>query len=416
MSEYPLPIKLNIILISFIPLSLIIGPSLSLTNIVLIGLFFIFFYFSDKNLKFSFDKSLIALILIYIYLLFNSIISLDYSLGIHRNAGFVRFIVFFLTINYVFSKVSEKKILIFWLLVLTIVLLDCFIELTFGTNSLGYGEEYRNRVVSFFKDEPIVASYFNGFILICFGFLLNNFKDFNTLQKIIYSILILLFLVCILLTGERSNAIKIFIGFFILCFLIDFINIKIKLTVTTILIFVVTVVVYNSSYLQNRYGGQLFTQLVDNDLRSNFIKNNIYFNHHTSGIQVFKTKPLFGVGNKNYRKATCENFQKDKNSNLICSTHPHQIYIEFLSEHGIFGTIILLSLIFYLMFKNLKIILISRNYIQIGALTYMIISLIPLLPSGSFFNDFNLTLFFINLSVLYAVNKKTNIIYNSFKK
>ena len=349
-------------------------------------------------------------------MLFNSIISLDYSLGIHRNAGFVRFIIFFLTINYVFSKVSEKKILIFWLLVLTIVLLDCFIELTFGTNSLGYGEEYRNRVVSFFKDEPIVASYFNGFILICFGFLLNNFKDFNTLQKIIYSILILLFLVCILLTGERSNAIKIFIGFFILCFLIDFINIKIKLTVTTILIFVVTVVVYNSSYLQNRYGGQLFTQLVDNDLRSNFIKNNIYFNHHTSGIQVFKTKPLFGVGNKNYRKATCENFQKDKNSKLICSTHPHQIYIEFLSEHGIFGTIILLSLIFYLMFKNLKIILISRNYIQIGALTYMIISLIPLLPSGSFFNDFNLTLFFINLSVLYAVNKKTNIIYNSFKK
>ncbi len=113
MSEYPLPIKLNIILISFIPLSLIIGPSLSLTNIVLIGLFFIFFYFSDKNLKFSFDKSLIALILIYIYLLFNSIISLDYSLGIHRNAGFVRFIIFFLTINYVFSKVSEKKFLYF---------------------------------------------------------------------------------------------------------------------------------------------------------------------------------------------------------------------------------------------------------------------------------------------------------------
>ena len=416
MSENTLSIKLNIILISLIPLSLIIGPSISLINIILIGLFFIFFYFTDKTLKLPLDKSLIALILIYIYLLFNSFISLDHSLGIHRNVGFFRFIIFFLAINYAFFRINEKKILIFWLVVLTLVLIDSFVELIFGTNLLGYGEEYRNRVVSFFKDEPIVASYLNGFILICFGFLLNNFKNFNNLQKAFFTILILSFLICILLTGERSNAIKIFIGFFILCFMIDFINIRLKLTVASILIVLVSAVVYNSDYLQNRYGGQLFTQLIDSDLRSNFIKNNIYFNHHNSGIEVFKSKPLFGVGNKNYRKATCENLKKKENSKLICSTHPHQIYIEFLSEHGIFGTIILLSLIFYLMFKNLKIIFISRNYIQVGALAYMLISLIPLLPSGSFFNDFNLTLFFINLSILYAVNKKTNIFYNSFKK
>ena len=170
MSENSLSIKLNVILVSLIPLSLIIGPSISLLNIILIGLFFIFFYFSDKNLKLPLDKSLIALILVYIYLLFNSIISLDHSLGIQRNAGFIRFILFFLAINYVFFKINEKKILIFWLLVLTIVLLDSYIELIFGKNSLGYGEEYRNRVVSFFKDEPIVASYLNGFVLISFGF------------------------------------------------------------------------------------------------------------------------------------------------------------------------------------------------------------------------------------------------------
>ena len=51
MSENTLSIKLNIILISLIPLSLIIGPSISLINIILIGLFFIFFYFTDKTLK-----------------------------------------------------------------------------------------------------------------------------------------------------------------------------------------------------------------------------------------------------------------------------------------------------------------------------------------------------------------------------
>jgi hypothetical protein len=34
---------------------------------------------------------------------------------------------------------------------------------------------------------------------------------------------------------------------------------------------------------------------------------------------------------------------------------------------------------------------------------------LPLLPSGSFFSDFNSTLFWINLSIMYASNPDTNI-------
>ena len=95
--------------------------------------------------------------------------------------------------------------------------------------------------------------------------------------------------------------------------------------------------------------------------------------------------------------------------------HPHQIYIEFLAEHGLFGFILLLSILFYLIFKNLKIILMSKNMLQIGAFSYLLINFIPLLPSGSFFSDFNSTLFWLNFSILYASNKKTNI-FNEFKK
>ena len=172
---------------------------------------------------------------------------------------------------------------------------------------------------------------------------------------------------------------------------------------------------YNSNYLKNRFGGQLFSQLFDNETRANFIKNNVYFNNYSSGIEVFKSYPLMGVGNKNYRIVTCEK-EKKKIDKLICNTHPHQVYIEFLSEHGLLGTIILIGLFFYLMFKNLRVILISKNYIQIGALIYLVISFIPVLPSGSFFNNFNSTLFFINLSLLYAINKDTNIFHCNLKK
>ena len=80
-----------------------------------------------------------------------------------------------------------------------------------------------------------------------------------------------------------------------------------------------------------------------------------------------------------------------------------------LSEHGIIGTIIILSIFFYLIFRIIKKIIDSRNYIQAGCLVFLMINFIPLLPSGSFFNNFNLTLFMINFSLMYAVNKETNI-------
>ena len=36
---------------------------------------------------------------------------------------------------------------------------------------------------------------------------------------------------------------------------------------------------------------------------------------------------------------------------------------------------------------------------------------VPILPSGSFFNNFNITLFMINFSLMYAINKETNIFF-----
>ena len=80
-----------------------------------------------------------------------------------------------------------------------------------------------------------------------------------------------------------------------------------------------------------------------------------------------------------------------------------------LSEHGIIGTIIILSIILYLMFRIIRKIIDSRNYVQAGCLAFLIINFVPLLPSGSFFNNFNITLFMINFSLMYAVNKETNI-------
>ena len=166
--------------------------------------------------------------------------------------------------------------------------------------------------------------------------------------------------------------------------------------------------------MKTRYVGQFYNVLTN---KKNFekLENNQYIKLYKSGYSVFKNNPFFGVGNKNYRVETCkkENLSQAK-LDYVCLTHPHQIYIELLSEHGLVGFFLILGVIFFLMFKILKSILISRNYIQIGAFTFVLINFIPFLPSGSFFSDFNLTLFWINFSVMFACDKKTNIFAKNY--
>ncbi len=397
-------------LISILPLSIIVGPSISLLNTLLIVILFLITLNSYK-IKIEKIFLLYLLIILYVYLIFNSFISIDYKEGIYRNLGFLRFVILFIAIN-LFFKISSSQFqfLNFWSLIVLIVVFDSFVEFSFGKNLLGYGDDlYVDRIVSFFKDEPIVGAYLLGFNFIIVGYFFEKFYKQNLKLKLALFFILFILVGCILITGERSNGIKAIIGLMIFLFLNNKISAKIKILIFLFSLVFTGLIISNSNYLKVRYGQQLFTQLFDNNQRDQFIQNNLYLKLYKSGLAVFKDNPIFGVGNKNYRVITTKNIKTKINDDYILNTHPHQIYIELLSEHGLVGTIILLSIFFYLIFKNLKIIIISRNSIQLGCFTYLIINFLPILPSGSFFNDFSSTLFWINLSIMYACNKKTNI-------
>ena len=204
---------------------------------------------------------------------------------------------------------------------------------------------------------------------------------------------------------------------------------KEKLTLFFIASIIFTSLYLNSEFVKLRFGKQLFWQIKsinnyikyfqdansDKDADKEFSKKlrrsvgYKYFQLNSSGYAVFKKYPYFGVGNKNYRVITCPEKTEDWNPDYVCNSHPHQIYFEFLSEHGIIGTTILLVIFFSLFFKIIRKISIRDNYIQLGSVIYLFLFFSPLLPSGSFFNDYYLTLFWINMCLLYSLNKETNI-------
>ena len=409
-----------LLLFSFIPASIIVGPAISLVNILIIDFSFIFLILYKKDYKFLSNKTVKFIIFLCLYLIFNSIISKDFSMSAYRNFGFIRFGILFLAFNYFFyNKDFINRVLIVWILTLSILTLDTYLESILGRNILGYGEEYGRRIVSFFKDEPIVGGYINGFYLVLIGYLFYlNDKIVNKYKNIIliYSIF---FLIAIVLTGERSNSIKAVFGFFLFYSFNDFFKFKEKILSILLLILMFTLLLNTSNFLKLRYGGQFFKPIISifqsngqiqkNEISiKNKLKDNIYISLYQSGFDVFKKYPIFGVGNKNYRLETCSAKNITKYN---CSTHPHQIYFEFLAEHGLIGSMILLFILFNLVFSKIKIILNSKNYLQLGCLIFLIISFVPFLPSGAFFADYSLTIFWVNLSIMYAVEKKTNV-YN----
>ena len=410
-----------LLLFSFIPASIIIGPAVSLINILLIDFFFIFLIFYKKDYKFLSNKVVKLIIFLCLYLIFNSIISKDFLMSANRNFGFIRFGILFLAFNYFFcNKDFVNRVLIVWMLTLSILSLDTYIESIFDKNILGYGEAYGSRIVSFFKDEPIVGGYINGFYLIIIGYLFYIKKNTTNKYKYIILVISIIFIIAIILTGERSNSIKAISGFFLFYFFNDFFKFKEKIFSILLLILLFTFLLNSSNFLKTRYAGQFLKPVIStfklnnkiqkNEIKVNTFKNNIYLRLYQSGFEVFKEYPIFGVGNKNYRVETC---LKEKNPNYICTTHPHQLYFEFLAEHGLFGSVVLFFILFNLIFGKIKTILASKNYLQIGCLIFLTTSFIPFLPSGAFFADYNLTIFWLNLSIMYSIGKKTNVYTSS---
>jgi len=359
---------------------------------------------------------------VYLYLIFNTLIALDWSVSFTRNFGFIRLIIFFIGVNYFFSTNKNfDKIFIVWSVIILIVVFDVFIEKIFGSNILGYGFG-AERVVSFFKDEEIPGGFIYAFTLMLFGYYLLKLESYKINFKILILILFFIVVVSIISTGERSNSIRVILSFLFFLFLYDALTFKKKIIVFFAFFFSISVLILSDSFIKHRmfdsilYASSKFKSSFVHDDPNDIPGGNIYAKLYKSSYVVFKNYPLFGVGNKNYRIVSCYNKKYEKKkyihisnnflkNNYVCSTHPHQIYFELLAEHGLIGSLILLSLFFTLFFKMLKITLISKNYIGLGCLSYLIVVFTPILPSGAFFADYNITLFFINLSIMNATNK-----------
>ena len=107
----------------------------------------------------------------------------------------------------------------------------------------------------------------------------------------------------------------------------------------------------------------------------------------------------------------------EKNSTFICNMHPHNYYLEILTETGIIGLVIITSFflgVLYISFfkKYFTRSLLNNNNHIIPFIFLFIVEIFPLKSTGSFFTTGNTTYFFLILAILIGLTRKDNSIEN----
>ena len=399
--------KLNFLLLIFLPISLLIGTLISEITIGLIVINFLIYSYLNKYWGWTKTVEFKILILFWLYLIINFITAINPMLSISRAIFFIRFIIFVFAIIEIFKdKKIERIIFFYWLAIMLVVILDIYVEFIYGKNLIGNTSTYDGRISSFLGKELKIGHFLYSIFLPIFSYFLFNLK--NKINNRNYFALLFFFgiivaMSAIILTGERANSIKSFF-----CFILFFILIKdFKIQKNIILFISLFFLVIFISKQKERFTflGDYKRLSGNNYNYSEYIKNSLHGSHYITAWKIFKNYPYLGVGNKNFRIECSKEIYYDKSFKLSeyrCSTHPHQIYFEFLSELGIFGTVIILYFIIYILFKSFFSYFKNYNIVLLSSALFILSNFIPLIPSGSFFTSFGAALFWLNIGILLS--------------
>jgi len=386
-------------LIFFLPIFLFIGSTVANLSIFLIISIFIFEIINKKKIYILNNKDFLIFIIFYIYIIFNSLLLTQTSEGLTRALGFIRFPFLALAIGYYFSIEDgkyEKKILNFWFITFLVVTIDILFEFFIGFNLIGIKSTYPGRVVSFTGDELKIGGYYFGFILLAILYVKENLK------KYVY-FFIIFFLITSLLIGERANFFKVFFMISILLIFLDKKSLIKKISLVAGLIIFTFLIIKAVPGHNSRFINQIFQNIHKNDIK-NLASSNLHISHYYTAIQVFKKNIFFGVGVKNFRNVSYEKKYNPIENVNGGANHPHQFHFELLSELGLIGYVLLLGILIYFIKMGIKIYFKSKNFLYLSSSIFILATILPLIPSGSFFTTYTATIFWVNFAFLFRKN------------
>ena len=386
------------------PLSQVMGPFWVNFFLILASVIFIY-----ESIKKNFYNE-IKLNWIYFYLFFvfynilHSFFATDILNSLQSSLFQFRYLLFSLFIFLCISNAKNIEFIIkFWLVLVLLISFDTIYQYFFLENIFGLPIR-GTRPSGVFGKELVVGAFIAYISVPIIFYYFNKFHNLNLKEKFLYSLIYLFLFTTVALTGERLS----FLIFFVSSIIIFIFNTSFKKFIIlsmTLVIFLMTIY-FNSSSFNSRVKD--FSNILANFYDSS------YGRLWESGYLLFEKNKIFGVGLKNYR-VDCDN-QIDPRPESIpqfCSSHPHNFFLEILSETGLVGFSIFFIFFVYLIFylkdkiKSLKNDEFFKKYSSLlyGNILILLIYVWPLKTSGSFFTTWNGSFFWLNLGIALLITK-----------
>ena len=382
------------LLIYLIPFAIIVGQApLNLVSSAVSIIFLILIF--KRKIYYEYKNYFIFLYFLIFFLIINLIFSINTYVSAQSSLSFIRYYFFFLAILYSLNNIDNFRLIFTRILFVAVlfVIIDSYIQYFFNKDIFGY-PSLNNRLTGPFGSEKVVGAYISKLIFLSFSFLI--IKKINIRYICLITIVAL---VLIILSNERSSSIMFATSMLVF---LTFCQVRLlfKFAILSfVLIFLSLLLNYNT---------QLKERFINEPAK--YFKDNHHKAHFLTAIEIFKDNKIAGSGIKTFRVA-CHNKKYENIKSIYykdrCTTHPHNLYLEIISETGILGILIIISVNIYIAFQLTRGFFTKtkfRNEILFIFCNFFILFW-PLQTTGSFFSSWNGVFYWLFFAFFFDFKK-----------
>ena len=417
-------------LLALLPISFIAGNMIININVLLLIISSLVLY-GKELFKYQFKVLDKFILLFFLFVLFTAIYNdvffiindLPYTDGYHtirKSILFYKYLFLYFAIKFLIGNkiINLKYFFISCTLSTLFVSFDIFYQFIFGKDFFGF-EPIGRRLSGPFGDELIAGGYLQRFSIFSF-FLIPLFfnKLNNKYSKYLIPVFFIIFISALMLSGNRMPLI---LFLFTISLIVLFQKQTRKYLIFFIIIFsllFISIYNFNEKVKMNFDTFQIqISKMIVVATKGNYSDKNApqYLREFATFYDTWLMNKYIGGGVKNFRYYCHIRPNIEKNTKFICNMHPHNYYLEILTETGIIGFLII-SLIFlqilYLSFykKYISKNSFGANNTVVPFIFLFIAEIFPLKSTGSFFTTGNTSYLFLILAIIVGLSCKENLI------
>ena len=368
------------LLLALFPISFIAGNMIININIILLissaivlfkkDVFKLKIFFLDKLIFAYFFIILITAVINDFYFFSERISWKGYFSTMLKSVFFLKYLLLYVVIRFLTEKniFQFKQFFILSTLAVLFVSLDIFFQFLSGEDIFGFTSQGR-KFSGPFGDELIAGGFIQRFSLFAFFLvpIFFNSHNLNKYNKYLIPFLFVIFFSSLIFSGNRMPTLLFLFTIFLI--LVFQKNTRKFLLPFLIIFSIIFSVLFKSNELIRTNFLSLYDQVSISTkltIEKDFFNKNSpqYLKEFASFYHTWLMNKYIGGGIKNFRYYCHYRPAIEKNAKFICNMHPHNYYLEILTETGIVGfiiiTLIFLNIIFisfvkkYFLSSNLK--------------------------------------------------------------